>query len=77
MTYTQKFREKIRGAFKSVTVMVNALLLAMLPFYEVLIEQLPQLQPYLPEDVYKKVGVAVVVLNIVLRFRTHKPLEHK
>lgn len=73
----KKFREKLRGGLKSATVIVNAAFLAILPFYESAIVSLPELQPYLPENIYRKVGIAVVIINIVLRFRTHKPLEHK
>lgn len=77
MTNFQNFKMKIRGAVRSFTVMVNVAFLAALPLYDEAVKALPDLQPYIPENIYRKVGVAVVVINILLRFRTRRALEHK
>jgi hypothetical protein len=69
--------EKLKGAWRSVTVWFNGALLAMLPVYEVVKESLPEIQSYLPDNVYKWVGIAVVMLNIALRFKTNSDLAHK
>jgi hypothetical protein len=45
----------------------NAALIAALPIFEMLITSLPQLQLYLPDNIYKIVGVAAVVGNIFLQ----------
>lgn len=69
--------DKLKGAWRSFTIWFNALLLAALPLYEAAKESLPDLQGYLPPDLYKWVGVAVVVGNILLRFKTRTDLAHK
>lgn len=73
----RNFLDKLRGSLRSATVWINSGLLAMLPFYEDIKGSMTELQPYLPDNIYKWMGVAVVVLNIVMRFRTRVPLEHK
>lgn len=68
---------KLGGARRSLTVWFNAVMLAALPVVEIAKDALPELQQYLTPTVYKYVGLAVVVVNIGLRFRTSKPLEAK
>lgn len=72
---------KLRGALRSVTMWVNGLFLAALPFADEIVlalnEYLPALQPYLPENTFKAVGLAVVVFNIYQRTRTSKSLAEK
>lgn len=72
---------KLRGALRSMTMWFNGLLLAAWPFAEQIVggmrEYMPELQPYLPADVFKWVGLAVVVLNIALRVRTTRALDEK
>lgn len=59
----------IRAARKSFTVWLNATLLAMYPFADQIIagvhDNLPDLAPYLPSNVFRAVGLALVVYNIV------------
>lgn len=69
--------KKIKKSYKSMTIWLNGILLAALPVFEYARETLPQVQEYLPPDMYKPVGVAVVVLNILLRFKTEKGLHEK
>lgn len=66
-----------RGVKKSLTIWFNGLLLAALPVFELTHDYLPELQTYLPDNVYKWMGIIVVVGNIALRFRTTKPLKEK
>ena len=66
-----------RGVRKSLTIWFNTLLLAALPVFEIAHSYLPELQTYLPDNVYKWMGIIVVVGNIALRFRTTKPLKEK
>ncbi len=72
---------KIRGALRSVTVWVNGMLLAAWPFADKIMQavrdNLPALQPYLPEDVFRNVGLAVVIFNIFQRARTTQSLAQK
>lgn len=69
--------QKIRGARKSVVIWFNSSLLAALPVFEALHDALPELQQFLPDNIYKWAGLVVVVVNIILRFKTDKPLEEK
>lgn len=68
---------KVKGARRSFVIWFNALLLALLPVFEMAVSSLPQLREYLPDNVYKWVGLFVVVGNILLRFKTSQPLEQK
>lgn len=73
----QSFLDKVRGAWRSKTVWFNAALLGMLPLIDLLSGALPQLQMFLTDESYRRVGIVTVVGNIVLRFLTSRPLEHK
>ena len=61
--------EHIRAARKSFTVWLNATLLALYPFADQIVtgihDNLPDLAPYLPANVFRAVGLALVVYNIV------------
>lgn len=60
---------RLRAWLRSAGVWFNAVLLAAFPFTDQIIgaiaDNLPALAPYLPANVYKWVGLAVVVYNIV------------
>lgn len=75
------FTTKLRGALRSATMWVNGLFLAAYPFADQIVqgvnEYLPALQPYLPENVFKGVGLAVILFNIYQRTRTSKSLAEK
>jgi hypothetical protein len=62
---------------KSWTVWFNGLLLASLPLFEMTLAVIPQLQEFLPENVYKIVGLIAVVGNILLRFKTNTAIKDK
>lgn len=70
-------KKKLAGAKKSWTIRLNTLFLALLPVLLYAQEMLPQLQEFLSRETYQTVGLIVVVLNILLRFRTDKPLSDK
>lgn len=82
------FIEKLKGAWRSKTVWVNSIFLTLLPFADQLVvaiapvlqdlsASLPELQPYLPDNIYKFVGICMVCVNIFLRFKTRLPLDAK
>jgi len=60
---------RLKSWLRSAGVWFNAVLLAAFPFTDQIIDavadNLPTLAPYLPPNVYKAVGVAVVVFNLV------------
>ena len=70
-------KDKLRGAWRSVTIWFNGLLLAALPLFEACRDYLPGLQEYVTPTVYKWVGLSVVLINIGLRFKTSRDLAHK
>lgn len=67
----------LRWIKKSKTMMFNSFLLTALPIFEAVREFMPELQSYLPESIYKIMGLVVVVGNIYLRTKTTKPLSEK
>lgn len=69
--------KKIKKSYKSVTIWLNGILLAALPVVEYARDNLQEVQQFLPDNIYRSMGLAVVVLNIALRFRTDKGLHEK
>ena len=61
--------DHIRAMKKSFTVWLNATLLIAYPFADSIIaavrDNLPALEPYLPANVFKAVGLALIIYNIV------------
>jgi len=64
-----KIIEHLRAARRSFTVWLNALLLIAYPFADAIIaalrDNLSNLAPYLPANVFRAVGLALVIYNIV------------
>jgi hypothetical protein len=69
--------EKIKKSWKSWTIWFNGIALAIIAGLPSVQEAVPQLQPYVDAKLYKQVMVAVIAANILLRFKTNKPLEAK
>lgn len=71
----------LKGALKSVTIWVNATLLAIFPFANDILlgiqDNLPQLAQYLPENMFKTLGFIVVVFNIFQRTITTQSIKVK
>jgi hypothetical protein len=61
--------DHLRAARKSFTVWLNGTLLILSPFADQIIagvhDHLPELAPYMPENMFRAVGLALVVYNIV------------
>ena len=74
-------KAKLIGALRSVTMWVNALFLALYPFASEIVaglhDAMPTLAEYLPSNIYKGIGIAVVVFNLMQRTRTTKSLTEK
>lgn len=74
-------KAKLLGALRSVTIWVNALFLAAYPFASEIAaglqDAMPTLMEYLPTNIYKGIGIAVVVFNLYQRTRTSKSLTEK
>lgn len=69
--------DKLRNAWRSKTIWFNASLVALIPLFDVFVNLLPQIREFLPDDVYKLVGLIAIVGNTFLRFLTSQPLEAK
>lgn len=71
----------LRGAWRSVTIWVNGVALAVMPFADAIADgisaNLPGLGDYLPANVFKGLGLVVIVFNIFQRTRTSKSLADK
>lgn len=70
-------KEKLKAALRSFSIWFNCMLLGFLPIFEIFRDEFTALEAYLPADVYKCMGVAVVTLNILLKFWFAKPPEPK
>lgn len=69
--------KKIKRAMKSKTMWFNSVMVFMWAFLEIANDTLPVLQQYLPEGIYKWVGLIVVIANIYLRTKTKTSLGEK
>lgn len=70
-------KDTIMGAFKSMTIWFNTLVAAFIFALPELQMALPQMAGYLPIEIYKWLALAVILSNIVLRFKTNEALKHK
>lgn len=70
-------KAKLANMYKSLTIWVNGVLLAAVPMIGPIKENLPDIGQYLTPELFKYVGIAVVVANILLRFKTDKSLADK
>jgi hypothetical protein len=67
----------LKGSLKSLTIWFNGVCLSLLPIFEYAKDALPQLQDFLGPNVYRNIGLLVVIANIVLRYKTNKPVSEK
>jgi hypothetical protein len=74
-----KIKERVTSWLRSAGVWFNAMMLAAFPFTDQIMQgvsdYLPSLAPYLPANIYKWVGFAVVVANIVRAVRRSPPAQ--
>jgi len=70
-------RAKLAKMHKSLTIWFNGItgsLVVLLPFLQ---DQMPQLNPFLSENFFRYAMGAIVIGNIILRFKTAKSLAEK
>ena len=70
-------KQRLRGAKRSLTIWVNSVFGTVVLLLPVAQDAFPQLQGYLPDDVYKGLMGLVIAANIVLRFKTTADLKDK
>lgn len=68
---------KLKGSYKSLVIWFNGAALSLMGLLDLFHDSLSELSQYLPDNLYKKIGLTVVVANILLRFKTSKGLENK
>lgn len=69
--------DNIKKMHKSLTMWFNGIVLTVMPIVEISKESLPQLQEFLGVETYKVMGLSIIVVNMLLRFKTNKPLSDK
>lgn len=70
-------KAKLAGARKSWTAWFNGLTLIIVPLLPMAADSLPQLQPYVPDNLFKYAMLVVLVANLALRFKTKTALQDK
>ena len=68
---------KLQGAMRSWVIWFNTASAAFIANWDAVKDAVPQLQTYIPERDYKWVAIAVVAINLMLRFRTSTSLQNK
>lgn len=69
--------DTLKGALKSLTIAFNVFIVAAIPMLDYAQTQLPELKAMMPDGLYNYAFMAVVVSNILLRFKTTKALSDK
>jgi K+ transporter len=70
-------KAKLANIHKSWTLWFNGVAMSVITSLPLLADQMPQLQPYIPDNLYKNGMLALGVVNIMLRFKTSKSLADK
>ena len=73
--------DKIRGAFRSMTIWVNSIFALILAngqqINDGLHSAMPDLSQYLPSNIFKVIGVLLIIFNLWQRTRTTQSLADK
>lgn len=70
-------KDKIKGAWKSWTIRINAACGVAVAGLPMLQDSLPAIQPYIHADYFRYAMGAVIAANIALRFKTATSLADK
>lgn len=68
---------KLKGAWRSLTIWFNGVVAVVVPGLPMLQDAFPQLQPLVPDHLYRYALALVIVANIALRFKTTQDLATK
>lgn len=71
------FVAKVRGLKRSATIWFNATIATIVTAWPFAIDSFPQVKGYIPDNLYSTAWVALVVGNIMFRFKTTKDLADK
>jgi hypothetical protein len=67
----------IKGAYKSLTMWINAAFAVVVKNWDDIMQSYPQLGQYMNADHFKYLAGSIIVANIMLRFKTNKSLADK
>ena len=70
-------KARLRGMWKSLSVWFNGVVATLLAALPILQESIGQVRELVTADTYKALALALVVGNVLLRFRTTKDLADK
>jgi len=68
---------KLKKSYKSTVIWFNGILLSIIGLLDLFHSSLGEISQYVPDSLYKKIGLIVLIANILLRFKTDKGLENK
>lgn len=77
MIDTPTLLAKAKGALKSLTVWFNGLMAGAIPALQYLSDTYDSVRATLPDHMGTYVMYGMIAANVLLRFRTKKPLEEK
>ena len=72
-----KLLERIKNSWRSWTIWFNGVGIAIIGFWPDLVTNFPTLQGYVSESIYKGSMGAILIINLILRFKTTKDLADK
>lgn len=70
-------KDKLKGAWRSWTIHFNLWIAVLIEGLPMMQESFPQLQPYVPANLFQWGMGALIIGNMMLRFRTKCALESK
>ena len=68
---------KVKNMWRSWTIWFNGVGIAIIGFWPDLVSNFPTLQGYVSEGVFKGAMGAILMINLILRFKTTKDLADK
>lgn len=73
----QQIKAEVKAWWRSWTIRINAALAALPMLIDQLQQQLPTMQQYIPTNLYGRLFVASVLLNLLLRIKTKQGIGLK
>ena len=77
MNWIDKQVERIKNSWRSWTIWFNGIGLALMEFWPDLVTNFPTIQSYISETIFKRTMGAILIINIILRFKTTRDLADK
>ena len=77
MSWIYKQIERVKNSWKSWTIWFNGTAIALMAFWPDLVTNFPTIQGYVSDITYKRIMGLILVINLILRFKTTKDLADK